>query len=423
MTEQRPVLLVGYSSTLLAEFGRLVPEGGLVIVEEPDAVRKRGAAAAADAAPACRELVEEEFLLPGGADRFYLKRRELDPVAVIPAHEYAVPAAARIAERYGVPGPGLGAALALRDKHLLRSVAAAAGIGNPVSRLVADADEVAAFYAEFGGKVIIKPTNRQASLGMRTVTDAASIPATWAECIDQDAEAVLPDRPQELRMLVEEFVEGPEYSVELLYSNGNLVFGNATEQLHFPGIYPVEQGHLVPAPIPAELTELLIGETVRLLDAVGFGVGMVHCEWIVNGGRPYLVECAGRQPGDYILELIEGAYQFDLYAAYLDLMSGRLPDVPRAPVAGAATWYRTDDPGEVVSVDGVEVAAELPGVKTCAALVEPGKRVNPLRNAWDRTAVVTVHAGSATEAHAVAQKATDLIEITTKPADDLGSCR
>jgi len=421
MTTPRPLLLVGYSSSLLAEFGRQLPAGGLVIVEEPDAIRKRGATAAADASTACRELVAEEFLLPGGAERFYLGHRDLDPIAVIPGHEYAVPAAARLAERYGVPGPSLGAALSLRDKHLLRSVAAGAGIANPASRLVSSAEDVAAFHAEYGGKIIIKPTNRQASLGMRTVTDPERIPETWRECLDQDAESTLPDRPQELRMLVEQWVDGPEYSVELLYSNGTLVFGNVTEQLHFPGPYPVEQGHLVPAPISAELTERLIGETVRLLDAVGFGVGLVHCEWIVDDGRPYLVECAGRQPGDYILELIEGAYSFDLYQAYLDLMTGGLPTVPRTAVAGAVTWYRSDEPGEVVSVDGVASAAALPGVKTCAALVEPGKTVNPLRSSWDRTAVVTVHAATAGEAYDVARRATDLIAITTRPAGELAA--
>jgi biotin carboxylase len=414
MSYPRPVLLVGYSPSLLEEFGRFLPDAGLVILEEPDPVRKRGARVKAEPAAVCRELIEEEFLLPGGADRFYLANRDLDPVAVVPAHEYAVPAAARIAERYGTPGAGLGPAQVLRDKHLLRAVAAAAGVGNPASRPVSSAEEVAAFQAEIGGPVIIKPANRQAAVGTLVVTDPEQISPAWRECVDQDEESCLPDRKQELRMLVEQFVRGEEYSVEILYSEGIRVFANVTAKVLCPGPHPVERGHLVPAPIAPDLTELLISETERLLAGVGFGVGLVHCEWIVDGGKPYLIECAGRQPGDYILELIQGAYAFDLFRAYVDMMSGRISPAPTSAVGGAASWYRTSDPGEVISIDGVPAASALPGVKTCLAQVQVGQTVKPLRSSWDRTAVATAHADSATAARKAAERATELIMIETK---------
>ena len=59
-----------------------------------------------------------------------------DPVAILPGVEYAVPFAARLAERYGVPGAGLGAATILSDKALLRAVTSEAGIPNPRSERV-----------------------------------------------------------------------------------------------------------------------------------------------------------------------------------------------------------------------------------------------------------------------------------------------
>lgn len=414
MSYPRPVLLAGYSPSLLDEFGRSLPDNGLVILEEPDAVRKREARAKAEAAPVCRALFEEEFLLPGGADRFYLTHRDLEPIAVVPSHDYAVPAAARLAERYGVPGAGYGAAQILRDKHLLRRVAAAAGIGNPASRPVGSAEDVVAFQAETNGPVIIKPANRQAAIGTLVVTNPDDIPVAWQECLDQDMESCLPDRQPELRMLVEQYVSGEEYSVEMLYSNGTRVFANVTGKVLYPGRHPVERGHLVPAPIAPDLAELLTSQTAQLLAAVGFGVGLVHCEWIVENGRPYLVECAGRQPGDYILELIQGAYDFDLFTAYLDMMTGALPQAPSVAVGGAATWHRVDEPGEVISVDGVAQASALPGVRTCLAQVKVGQTVGPLRSSWDRTAVVTAHAASADSARQIAERAIELITIRTK---------
>lgn len=97
-------------------------------------------------------------------------------------------------------------------------------------------------------------------------------------------------------MLAEQVVRGEEYSVEMLHSQGRRVFANVTAKVLCPGPYPVELGHLVPAPISGKLTAQLAGETERLLDGIGFGVGLVHCEWIVQDGTPYLVECAGRRP-------------------------------------------------------------------------------------------------------------------------------
>ncbi|MET9232372.1 ATP-grasp domain-containing protein [Lentzea sp. NPDC003310] len=414
MSNPRPVLIVGYSSMLVAEFDRFLPENGVVVLEEPDPVRKRGARAMTDGAAVCRELIETEFLLPGGADKFFLEHQDLDPVAVVPGHDYAVPAAARIAERYGVPGASLGAAEVLRDKHLLRTVAAAAGIGNPASRPVSSAEEVAAFQREVAGPIIIKPANRQASIGTLAVTDPATIPQAWEQCLDHEEESCLPDRTPELRMLVEQFVTGDEYSVEMLYSHGDRSFANVTAKVLHPGPRPVELGHLVPAPVSPELTALLVSETERLLAAIGFGTGLVHCEWIVQDGKPYLVECAGRQPGDFILELVQTAYRFDLFRAYADLMSGRRPECPQSAELGAATWHGTATPGEVISVDGVEDARALPGVQTCDVGVQVGKTVHPLRSSWDRTAVVTASGETALAAHATAKRAIELIRVETK---------
>ncbi len=415
MTPVRPVLIVGFTPSLIAELGRFLPDGGLVLLEEPDPVRKRDIRAAVAAAPVCRALIESEFLLPGGADSFFLRNSDLDPVAVIPAHDYAVPAAARIAERYGVPGATLGAAEILRDKHLLRVVAAAAGLANPRSRLVTSAEDIRAFMAETEGAVIVKPANRQAAIGTLVVTDPTAVEDAYHECTQPVEEDCLPDRVPALRMLVEQFVHGEEYSVEMLYSQGKRAFANVTAKVLYPGAHPVEQGQLVPAQLSAQLTELLTTETERLLAAVDFQVGLVHCEWIVDRGRPYLVECAARQPGDFILKLIQAAYDFDVFRAYVELMSGTLPDAPAVAVGGAVTWHRSYPPGTVRTIDGVEQALAVPGVRTCSVGVKAGGTVAPLRNSWDRPVVVTACGETVAEALDRARRAVDLVVIDTTP--------
>ena len=123
----RPVILVGFVGAALPTLPNIQPDQSVIFVEEPDVVRKRDVRTKVAECPTVRELVEWEFHLPGKADEFYHAYRDLDPEAVIPLTEYATPFAARLAERYGLPGAGFAAATLLRDKALLRNVSRAAG--------------------------------------------------------------------------------------------------------------------------------------------------------------------------------------------------------------------------------------------------------------------------------------------------------
>src|SRR5262249_26784809 len=155
------------------------PADSVVFVDEPDVAVGRDVENHLHKSPSARELINFEYQLPGAADAFFHRYRRLRPTAVIPGVEYAVPFAARLAERYGVPGAGFGAAQVLRDKSLLRIVTGAAGIANPQSRPVDGPETVRAFMAEHGGPIVLKPANRQASIGTKIVFDPDEIELAW----------------------------------------------------------------------------------------------------------------------------------------------------------------------------------------------------------------------------------------------------
>ncbi|MFE0456401.1 ATP-grasp domain-containing protein [Streptomyces sp. NPDC058914] len=418
MTE-RPVIMVGFVPVAVTSLAAFQPEGSVIVVDEPDVIRKRELRPKADEAAVVRELIAWEYQLEGAADAFYNAHPDLDPVAVAPLQEYATPFAARLAERYGLPTGGYGALRILRDKALLRKVSASAGILNPESVEVTSPDEVRAFMAAHPGPAVLKPANRQAALGTRILASADEIDEAWAETTAMDEGVMVPDRGIELRMLVERCVRGREYSVELLLERGRVLFGNVTGKDLYPGTRPVELGHLVPADIPGELDALLRSETERLLRSVGFGTGIAHCEWIVEDGRPYLVECAGRFPGDGIVDLIDRAYRIDLVRAFWTLMKGEpLPvQLPaKAPGAAAIRFLHTGEAGIVESVAGVEEARELPGVQLCSVTAEPGAEVRELRSSWDRIGSAVTEAATGAEAHAAAVRALETIEVKVRPA-------
>ncbi|MEU4447006.1 ATP-grasp domain-containing protein [Actinosynnema sp. NPDC050801] len=413
----RPVIIVGFLAPLptRTEF----EDSSMVLVDEPDVIRKRDVAAKMAGAPMLRELVAWEYQLPSAADEFYNAHPDLDPAYVVPLVEYATPFAARLAERYGVPGATSGAAQLLRDKELLRRVTRAAGIANPVSTAVDGPDEVRAFMAAHPGAVVLKPANRQASLGTKVLRDPAEVDQAWQECLaGQDEGILVPDREIPLRMLVETFVSGDEYSVEMLVRDGVPLFTNITGKTLFAGPRPIELGHLVPADLPEDTTALLAERTEAVLRAVGFGTGVVHCEWIVADGTPHLVECAGRFPGDGITWLIDEAYGFPLAERYYTIMSGEEPPaLPTRAERAAAVRFLQAPAGEVVSVEGVEEAKAMPGVLAASVAAAPGEAVRELRSSWDRAGSVTVVADTPGEAVALAEKAAGMIRVRVRAAE------
>ena len=412
-----PVVVVGAGAGgILSQLAKFQPERSVVLVEEPDVIRKRNTRKVTADSPTLLQLIECEYQAPGAADALFNQHRDLGPSAVIPIVDYAVPFAARLAERYGVPGAGYGAAMVLRDKRLMRTVTAAAGIPNPESVEVTGPDQVKAFFAAAGGgPVVLKPANRRAAVGTKIITDVADVDAAWADCIEQDEGVFTPDRPLPLIMLAERFLRGEEFSVELMVRRGEALFAGVTRKFLFEGARPIEQGHLHPADIGAELTDRLVVDTLRVLDAAGFDTGFVHCEWMVDQDVPQLIECAGRMAGDWIIDLIQIAWGYDPVPQYYALMKGQEPELPppAAPKAAAIWMERATTPGVVDSVEGVEDARAVPGVRTVIN-VNAGDQVYELRSSWDRIAGVIAEGATQAEALASAQQGLALVRIAVR---------
>jgi biotin carboxylase len=415
-----PVVIVGFVGVTLAAIGEFQPAGSVIYVEEPDVVRKRHVRDAIDGLTFVRGLIEWEYHLAGRADEFYHAHPGLDPAAIVPAIEYATPFAARLAERYGLPGAGFGAAQILRDKALLRRVSAAAGIANPASVKVESPADVLAFMRDRPGPIVLKPANRQASVGTQVIRDPAEVEPAWSHCVVQDEGIFVPDRPMELSMLAEQYVDGHEYSVEMLVRDGGALFVNVTGKQLFPGPRPIELAHIVPADIPVDLADLLGAQTAHVVEAVGFRDGIVHCEWIVSDGVPYLVECAGRLAGDGIVDIIQLAYPVELIRCYYAVMKGEpLPsELPGRARGGAAVRFLTVEPGVVEGVRGVEDARQAEGVFLLHVSVAPGDRFAGLRSSWDRAGIVMATADSPAQALRLAEAAAGMVHIDMRSAHE-----
>ncbi|MEU3510419.1 ATP-grasp domain-containing protein [Streptomyces longwoodensis] len=379
------VVFVGYNAAYLRAIDGSVPSGSVVVIEEPDIIRKRELHDAADRFDCLDRIVPASYQQSAEALDLAAELTATRPVAaVVPGLEYAVPATAALAEKLGLPGATEAAAQALRDKVRLREVSGAGGVRNPRWREVHGPADILEFAD--GGPVVVKPANRQASVGVQLLdsVDEATAAEAWERTSSAAEYEQVPDRELTWRFLAEERLRGPEFSVEALVREGEVVFENVTAKTVVPGPYPVEQGHLLPAPLDPGTQEAFGTAIRRLVTATGFGTGILHAEWILTDEGPTLVECAGRCPGDYLVDLIDLAYGTRVRLTLIDLLAGRPVTLPRSAERTSAIRFLAAEPGTVTGITGLDEAQRLPGVHVAEVDVEAGQEVRPWASSWDR---------------------------------------
>ncbi|WP_306334504.1 ATP-grasp domain-containing protein [Streptomyces sp. KL118A] len=409
------VVFVGYNAAYLRAIDGSVPAGSVVVLEEPDIIRKRELRDAAARFACLDRIVPAHYQQSAGALDLVAELEAERPVAaVVPGLEYAVPAAAALAEKLGLPGATESAAQALRDKVRLREVCDAGGVRGPRWREVHGPEDIIDFAAE--GPVVVKPANRQASVGVQLLdsVDAASAARAWERTSSAAEYEQVPDRHLRWRFLAEERLRGPEFSVEALVRQGEIIFHNITAKTVIPGPYPVELGHLLPAPVDRDTQGAFEAAMRALVAATGYRTGILHAEWILTASGPALVECAGRCPGDYLIDLNDLAYGTRIRVALIDLLAGRPVSLPRTAHLTSAIRFLAAEPGTVTEVAGTDAARALPGVRTVEVDVEAGQEVRPWASSWDRAGHVIATGPDADSARRRVLDADAAIRITTE---------
>jgi biotin carboxylase len=336
----------------------------VVLVDHPDRQTEYG------------PLVDRFHECPDPADQAWLSAaldaaESARPDAVLAFSEPQVLAAAWVQHRLGLPGPSLPAAQASRDKAIQRVLLRRAGVGQPDFH-IATAPAAALDWARSRYPVVVKQLRGAGSTGVRLARHERELQplltAGWA------AET----------MLVEEYVDAPEYSVEALVQEGRVRFSNVTaKQTSGPPEF-VELGHQVPAPLPAPERAALAETLAAAVTALGVDTALVHLELRWDRGRARVMETALRTPGDYLVDLLCLAYQHDFYESMVRLALGEPVEVPASAVAEAAVGFLTAPPGVLRCVHGAEAAGKLPGVVKVDLERGPGDRVPDLRSSEDR---------------------------------------
>jgi S-sulfo-L-cysteine synthase (3-phospho-L-serine-dependent) len=319
-------------------------------------------------------------------DRF--RRDELAGVAS--TSDFYAPMVAEIAAWLGLPGNPVSAMATCRDKGLMRETLRLAGVGQPRFALVREGcgqREVAGAVGAVGLPCVVKPVDDSGSRGVLLCGTAAEAAAQIQRILD--VRVNVRGMPASRTVLVEEYLDGPEVSVEMFSRDGEHTCVGLTAKTVSGHPYFIETQHVFPAALPRE-TVRVIEDTVRAaLRAAGVRMGATHTEVKLTGHGPAIVEINPRLAGGMIPELIRLATGTDLLEQQLRAAAAQPADLaPRRSAHAGIRFLLATEPGELIQVAGVTEAAQVPGVTAVRVTGQPGALVRPPEDAYDRVGYV-----------------------------------
>ncbi|MFD9424973.1 MULTISPECIES: ATP-grasp domain-containing protein [unclassified Streptomyces] len=279
------------------------------------------------------------------------RRYGIDAVLHLGGEDTMLPVAEE-AEALGLAVNPASAVRSLNDKAATRALLNTAGVSVVRAREVTDAAQAADALAEFTLPVIIKPTRLAGSRGIALIRDPADL-LEWNARVERDGHRG--------PYLVEEYLEGPEFSVETLSAGCVHHIVGITAKRTGGAPYFVESGHIHPAPLSAADAEALRATVLELLDLAGYAFGPAHTEVVLTSRGPRVVESQARLGGDRIPLLVDVASGFDIEAGIFRALAGE-PLAPPTPVRTAAIGFFQLPPGTVEAAEGTEDIARLPHV-------------------------------------------------------------
>ncbi len=219
--------------------------------------------------------------------------RKINPEAVVTiASDLAAITVNKVANSLGLPANPPETAVIATNKYDMRKTFREAGLPVPLFYKVGADDDLSA-VRRMKLPIIVKPTDRSGSRGIYKLTSFDEL---------QDAVSRASAESFEHKAIVEEYIEGEEYSCECISQNGIHRFLALTKKFTTGAPHFIEIGHMEPSGLDEETCGKVKEQVFRALDALHVRCGASHSEFKVDpvSGEIRLIEIGARMGGDCI---------------------------------------------------------------------------------------------------------------------------
>lgn len=313
--------------------------------------------------------------------------------ALIPATDYASAVTAEAGERLGIHGTSFVAASNARNKDLARQAFLRDNVPSAKFAVVRDSEEAVIAAARIGYPVVLKPTNAASSQSVYFVENESVLREAFREIID--FKTTYMDFKVREEYLIEEYLTGPEFSVEIFLSQGEIAFAEITEKHTSDLPYFVETLHVFPSSIYQEQRDQIIDVAKQAVLSIGIQNGPTHVELKYTQDGPKIIEVNGRPGGDNITsDLIVNAYGINIFKETILKYLAQPLDIDKKKYQASAIGYLVADrKGTVHTITGLE-HLHHEDVKRYQIDVQAGSDVDIARSSDDRLGYIIVEAAT-----------------------------
>ena len=285
-------------------------------------------------------------------DVLKVAREEKIDGVIHPCSEVSMNVMGRLNDELGLSGITKEQAIRATNKHLMREAFEKGNAPSPKSILTENAEDAwMHLQNDFSTDGILKPSRNSGSRGIAKVSrdmDKADFVKAYDIALNES---------RDKSVLLEQFIEGPEFSIEIIVWNGKVNVLTVTDKKTTGAPHFVELGHNQPSCFSAEEVEILKAAAVAGVKALGVNNCACHAEAKLMDGKAYLMEIGARLGGDFIsTELTHLSTGIDMVAAAINVALGVEPDLnPKEESKGVCIRYFCPKPGKLVSISNTEI--------------------------------------------------------------------
>ena len=330
------------------------------------------------------------------------KRHKVDGIMTL-ASDMPMRTVAAVAKEMNLVGIDGQTAINATNKYDMRKALERSGVPIPLFFKASNEQEYRECISRFRGKFITKPADNSGSRGIYLVDDLSKA---------EEAFYYSKSNSRNGDVVVEEYMEGPEVSVETLTIDGTCHIIQITDKLTTGGPHFVEMGHSQPSQLDINIQDKIRDVAIAANKAIGINNGPSHTEIIVTNEGPKIVELGARLGGDCITtHLVPLSTGVNMVECCIKIAIGEKIDIKAKFNKGSAIRYIKQREGFVSSVEGIDKAKRISGIKEIYISNIVNTRIESINNSSSRIGFVVAQGKTPVEAIDLCEKALKIITV------------
>lgn len=251
-------------------------------------------------------------------DTLWDEVQKINPCGVASiASELAMHPMNYLLRKMGIPCNSIETEIIATNKYLMRCAMRDAGIDGPKFILVEENFDKT-LVSDFEYPLIIKPVDLSSSRGVMKINNPDEL---------QEGICYALGWSKTKQAILEEFIDGQEYSGESIAYNGQYKLLAVTQKFTTGAPHFVETGHKQPANLAPELLKKVEKTLYKAFASMGIMYGAIHPEFrITKEGRICFMEIGARMGGDCIgSDLVPISTGYDYMGMVISIGCGTAP--------------------------------------------------------------------------------------------------